>query len=121
MLPWCNRCAFCYSRGMRHFLLVILAFAACATPRGGRVELGQTPADVQVALGKPDKVYSLVSETDNLEIWAYSIYRRAFDVSGQPTVGQTPRNVPGGGIRDDERVRVVFRGGKVVLVESRER
>ena len=106
---------------MRTVLLLLAALTACAAPRAGRVELGQTQADVEVALGKPDKVYSLDSEKDDLEIWAWSVYSRAFDVSGEPNIGQTPRNVPGGGIRDDERARVVFRGGKVVLVERRQR
>lgn len=107
---------------MRPFILVLLALTACSASRPmARVELGQTAADVQVALGKPDKIYSLVSETDNLEIWAYTFYSRPFDVSDERGIGQTPRDIPGGGIRNDERLRVVFRGGKVVVVESRQR
>lgn len=108
---------------MRLSLLTLaMLTAACVAPRPWiKVDVGQTPETVLGSLGRPDKRYSMVSEKGSLEIWAYSAYSRALDVSGERHIGTTPRDVPGGGIRDDERARVVFRDGKVVLVESRER
>lgn len=102
---------------------LLLLLAACAAPQrpSGKVELGFTPEMVANALGKPDKKYALVSKEDDLQIWAYSMYRTPFDVSGEKELGPTPRNVPGGGIQGDERLRVVFRAGHVVLVEDRSR
>lgn len=108
---------------MRPFLLTLTVLtAACAAPRPWiKLDVGQTPETVLGSLGRPDKRYAMVGEKGSLEIWAYSAYSRAFDVSGERHIGTTPRDVPGGGIRDDERARVVFRDGKVVLVETRER
>jgi hypothetical protein len=105
---------------MKFAILTLLLLSACAS-RSGRVAIGQTPAEVEVALGKPDKRYNRASEKENLDIWAWSAYSGAFDVSSDASIGQTPRDVPGGGIKDDEELRVVFRDGKVVFFESRQR
>lgn len=102
------------------FFLLLLTLTACAS-RSGRVVIGQTPAEVEVALGKPDKRYSRATEKENIEIWAWSAYSGPFDVSSDSSIGMPPRDVPGGGIKDDEELRVVFRDGKVVFLESRQR
>lgn len=102
------------------YLLFLTLLAACAS-RAGRVTLGQTPAEVEVALGKPDKRFNRASEKENLDIWAWSAYSGPFDVSSDASIAPGPRDVPGGGIKDDEELRVVFRDGKVVFFESRQR
>src|SRR5262245_54225709 len=107
---------------MRPVILVILAAlaTACSYNVRSRPKLGWTREEVENALGRPDQRYERASEKDNLEIWAYSIYSRAFDVTSEKIVGAPPKDALGGGIRDDERVRVVFRDGKVVFFESRQ-
>jgi hypothetical protein len=106
---------------MRHLFVLVLALAACAGPRGGRIAVGQTAEQVEAELGKPDKRYARGSEKESLDIWAWDVYRGPFGLNSSPAIGQTPRDVPGGGIKDDEQLRVVFKDGKVVFFESRQR
>ena len=53
-------------------LLAVASISACATARvAGKVDVGSTPEQVQVALGKPDRVYRRQTTQGDLEAWAY--------------------------------------------------
>jgi hypothetical protein len=99
--------------------------------RAGRVDVGFTPEQTLMALGKPDRTYSRKTATVAQEVWAYGR-----GPSGRPGIGfglgmsSGGSSVYGGGISvgtgdrgyyEDERVRVVFEAGKVVSVESRDK
>ena len=133
----------------RAFILSALLLAACATAdsrikknqaafdsyapevqekiRKGVADVGFTEEQVCMALGRPDRVYSRKTETASQQVWAYT--------------GASPGGVGlgfgmssgGGGIgyglgvgtgssgygEIDDKVRVVFEGGKVVDVQTR--
>lgn len=100
--------------------------------REGRAEAGFTPEQVQMALGKPDRVYTQKTAELTREIWAYGI-------QGGPRVGvglgmssMHLRNGSGSAYGSSLDVasdipdgrtwlRYVFENGKVVSVERREK
>jgi hypothetical protein len=104
-------------------LVVLLSFAACATNRPkGAVALGDTPEKVQSVYGKPDRVYKRVTASGDVEAWGYMQYWIGFGMPTEPISGGRPQvsaDVPLEAIRDDEDVRVFFKGGKVAAVEYR--
>lgn len=139
---------------MRKAWLIALLLAACASPerrirrnqalfntfppaaqeriKKGQVDVGFTPDMVLLALGRPDRKYTRKSESETLEIWAYTDGTRnpAFGFSLGIGSGFYGSNVYAGGVsvatgpndslHYDERIRVVFRGGAVLSVETRE-
>ena len=96
----------------------------------GKVEVGFSPEQTLMALGKPDRRYSRKTAASAQEVWAYGrggSGRTGLGVglgvfSGGPTIYSGGISVGGGGdaYRQEELSRVVFEGGKVVSVERRE-
>lgn len=129
------------------FACLILALAGCATTpaerieknraafdswppgvqtmvRAGDVAPGFTAEQVRMALGDPDRVFTIVTGTTTEEVWAYRNRRPRLAlgigvgggggsgyVSGATMVGT-------GGNYPDEVLRVTFAGGKVSAVEK---
>jgi len=148
----------------RHLPLVFVAalfalvFSGCSTPAGritknqeafdswpvevrekvraGQVDLGFTPEQVLVALGKPVRTYAHKSETGEAEIWAYAGKSGKWPVglSIGLGAGRSSGGYWGGGSSTggaigistgsygrgaaDETLRVIFEGGLVVAVEA---
>ena len=132
---------------MRHAKLIVFAAAllACSTPesringsqaafdsyppevqrkiRQGKAEVGFTPEQVKMALGAPSRTYTRKSADLTQEVWAYggggSSIGFGFGMGGGPVsygVG-----VGTGSDAPEDRARVVFEGGRVVSVESRDK
>ncbi|MDE2040150.1 MAG: hypothetical protein KGO96_09790 [Elusimicrobia bacterium] len=96
--------------------------------RRGRAEPGMTPAMVELALGKPDRVYRRKTAASEQEIWIYgqSEVSPGVDMIVLPggydsAWGDGVILGAGGSSRYEVRERVVFEGGKAVSVESRQR
>jgi len=139
--------------------LLALVFSGCSTPAGritknqeafdswpvevrekvraGQVDLGFTPEQVLVALGKPTRTYAHKSENGEAEIWAYSGKSGKWPIglSVGLGAGRSSGGYWGGGSSTggaigintgsygrgavDEALRVIFEGGLVVAVEAR--
>lgn len=93
----------------------------------GQVDLGFSEEMVLVALGKPDRRYSQVSESGKRIIWAYQDKslgsRLSFGVGtgigiGSGGVGGGATVGTGGRRSVPEAVRVTFVEGKVVAIEN---
>jgi len=98
-----------------------------AAVKAGRADVGFTPEQVRVALGRADRVYTRKSQGLEQEVWAYE------GVGGRTSLG-FGYGMAGGGssyglgvgvggpdYRDSDRVRVVFESGRVVSIERREK
>lgn len=90
--------------------------------RAGNVDVGFTPDQVRLALGKPDRIYTRQNEAGTSEVWAYrdsspalSFGLGGFNFGGGSGVGGGVGIGTGG--TEEEKVRVVFAGGRVVSVE----
>lgn len=136
---------------MRHLLLLAVlaaAVAACASPasrikrqkaafdayppavqekiRAGQVEVGFTPEQVALALGKPDRKYVRKTQAGAQDVWGYGAgsSRPRMGLSlGMGSWGGGGGGYSGGvGVGSeaghDERARIVFQDGRVVSVES---
>ncbi|OAM87936.1 hypothetical protein OH491_09125 [Termitidicoccus mucosus] len=96
-----------------------------ANIRAGKVGIGYTPEMVTMALGKPDRVYNRTTANGAVEVWAYRSKAPAFSFGvgvgggGGSTAVGTGVGVTTGGDQSDDKVRVVFEGGKVSAIESR--
>ena len=130
-------------------LLVLIAVAGCSTPasriqnhqaafeawpaavqqevRTGRVGVGFTPEMVQVALGEADRRYTRTSLQGTSEVWVYLDHGPKFSV-GLGIGGSSGNSAYGVGLRtgddtfrEDENLRVVFEGGRVVALETRKK
>ncbi len=131
----------------------LLLFAGCATPesriqaqqaafktwpadvqqkvRAGQVDVGFTPAMVQVALGPADRVYERLTAQGASEVWVYGDHKPKFSIG--VGVGSSSGSYRGGSstavgvgmstgndtFQNDEKLRVVFMGGKVIGIETR--
>ena len=96
--------------------------------KDGRADVGMTPEQVRMALGRPDRVYTRKTPQASQEVWAYS-------GGGGPAVGVGFGMFSGGGADvfgtsvgvnsadeyPDDRIRVVFENDQVVNLETRER
>ena len=127
---------------------VLAALAACASPasrikdkkdlfatyppetqeliKKGEVAVGFTREMVELALGRPDRRYTGTSEAGTNETWAWgSNGGSGVGLSiGAGSVGPTIFGggvVIGGSPPPEDRMRVVFRDGKVSSIEKRER
>jgi len=125
--------------------LLVAGVAACATPaarikrrqaafdgyppavqaavRAGRAEVGFTPEQVELALGRPDRRYERKTAAGTQEVWAYG------GGSARPSVslgfGMGGGSYGGGlGVGSeaarDDRERIVFENGAVLSVEKRQ-
>jgi len=99
--------------------------AVQAKIRAGQVEVGFTADQVVMALGKPDRSYTRTTVRGTSDIWAYEDHGPAFSIGvgmvsggGGSTVGSGVA-VSTGGDRYDDKVRVIFEGGRVTAVETR--
>ncbi|MGC4074318.1 MAG: hypothetical protein QM760_17760 [Nibricoccus sp.] len=95
--------------------------------RAGKVEVGYTPAMVIMALGEPDRRYQRTSEKGQTEVWAYRDNKPAFSI-GIGVGGSSGHSAMGGGVgvstagdSNEDKMRVIFEGGKVTATETRAR
>ena len=126
-------------------ILLAWVFAACATPqsrikkhpaefdsypasvqqkiRDGQADVGFTKEQAEMALGRPDRIYSRKTETAAQEIWVYGRrggsrvgFGLGFGTGGPISMG-TGLDL---GSRDqsDDRLRLVFQDGKIISVEK---
>ena len=89
----------------------------------GEVRVGFTTDQARLALGAPDRVVTRTSEAGNAEVWIYEEKRSGLGVGlgigmGSGPVGGGVGVSSGGGGSVDERLRVVFVGGRVTAVEQ---
>lgn len=133
-------------------LMLAAAMAACQSPQSrirknraafdafppevrtaiseGRAEVGFTPGQVVMALGKPERVSTMKTAAASQEIWAYGV-----GGGSSVGIGLGMFSFGGGGgssfgsslgvssdVSDPKaRVRIVFENGKVLSVERREK
>jgi hypothetical protein len=129
-------------------LALALALAGCSTPdsriqkdsatfasyppavqakiRAGEIEIGYTSDMVQMALGKPDRVFRRVTATGETEVWAYADkspsvgFGFGFGSYGHHSGGGVAVGTSTGGGRGD-RFHVVMKAGKVSAIEQFEK
>jgi hypothetical protein len=136
---------------MRPLLALAVLLAACSSPasrikknqaaydswppavqesvKAGRADVGFTPDQVRVALGRPDRVYTRKTQEASQEVWAWgggggartgvSFGFGSWGYGSGTSVGVGVGS--GGNDYPDDRVRVVFQDGRVLSVESREK
>lgn len=98
-----------------------------ASVKAGKAEVGFTAEQVKVALGKADRIYTRKTAEAVQEVWAYGRGGArtgvgfGFGMGGGNSSYGLGVGVGGPEHRDDDRVRVVFEGGKVVSVETRDK
>lgn len=139
---------------MCKFLLLIFAaviLAGCSTPQSrtranpelfesfppdvqemiqaGEIDLGFTEEMVRMALGKPDRKYSELTETGRTTVWAYHDRRLGSRLSfgvgtgisrGSGMYGGGVSVGTGGRLRPEEKMRVSFANGEVVGIQQAE-
>jgi hypothetical protein len=95
-----------------------------AMVQAGEVAPGFTPAQVRVALGEPDRTFTLTTEKGTEEVWTYRDHKPRFTVGlgvagggGSTRVGGATEMSSGGPYRD-EVMRVIFAEGRVSAVEK---
>jgi hypothetical protein len=101
--------------------------AVQAKIRAGQIDIGFSPEQVTMALGKPDRSYTRTTARGTSEIWAYEDHKPAFSF-GVGVAGGGGSTMVGSGVavstgndRFDDKLRVVFEGGRVTAVETRSR
>ena len=93
--------------------------------RAGQIDIGFTPEQVTMALGKPDRSYTRTTASGTSEIWAYEDHKPVFSIGigvvggGGSTMVGSGVGVSSGNDRFDDKLRVVFEGDRVVAVETR--
>lgn len=134
-------------------LVAVAVLAGCSTPQSraqrnpellaslppevqervqrGEIDIGDSQEVVRVALGKPDRRYTELTEAGRTEVWAYHDRSLGSRLSlGVGTgIGIGRGSVFGGGVsvgtggrmRSDEKVRVSFVGGEAVAIQTAER
>jgi len=99
--------------------------AVQAKIRAGQIDIGFTQEQVTMALGQPDRSYTRTTARGTSEIWAYEDHKPSFSL-GIGVVGGGGSTMVGSGVavgsgndRYDDKLRVIFEGGKVASVETR--
>ncbi|MEO6003457.1 MAG: hypothetical protein ABIZ04_01845 [Opitutus sp.] len=92
--------------------------------RAGKVDIGYTQEMVEVALGKPDRLASRTTDHGQSDVWIYFDKGPHFSIGLGFGSGNRSSAVGGGvtvgdDFRDDEKLRVVFEGGRVTAIETR--
>ena len=92
--------------------------------RAGKVEMGFTAEMVEVALGKADRLSSRTTDRGQAEVWTYFDSSPRFSIglgigSSRGSTGMGGGVTLGDNFRDDENMRVVFEGGRVIAIETR--
>jgi hypothetical protein len=91
--------------------------------RAGQVAVGFTPAQVRMALGKPDRVLEQTDASGQATLWIYTHSRPSLSLGlggfggGSTAVGGGVGVATPGG--SDERARVIFRDGRVSEIQRR--
>ena len=99
--------------------------AVQAKIRAGEVDVGFTPEMVTLALGKPDRIRRRLSGEGETDVWVYADKAPMFSFGvgvgggGHHSGGGVAVGTSTGGDRGD-RLRVVFKAGKVTAIERRE-
>lgn len=92
----------------------------------GQVDIGFTPDQVRLAMGKPSKIYNRADAHGESEIWVYAKAKPQFSFGigvGGYSGGHGSGTSTGVGVGtttapdDGEYMRVVFQGGRVTGVE----
>jgi len=98
--------------------------AVQAKIREGKIDVGFTSEQVVMALGNPDRQYTRTTARGTSDIWAYADNRPRFSFGigvaggGGSTMVGSGVAVSTGGDRYDDRLRVIFDGGRVVAIET---
>jgi len=93
--------------------------------RAGQIEVGFTQEQVTMSLGKPDRSYTRTTARGTAEIWAYADNTPSFSIGvgavggGGGTMVGSGVALSSGGDRYDDKVRVIFEGGRVTAIETR--
>ena len=93
--------------------------------RAGQADLGFTPAQVQMALGDPDRKYTRTDTYGTTEVWAYRDRRSEFSFGlgfgsgGGSSAYGAGVDMTTGGDRYDDKLRVIFTDGKVAALERK--
>ncbi len=129
-------------------IVCALAFAGCSTPdsriernsaafagyppavqakiRAGEVEVGYSEEMVQMALGKPDRTFRRQTAKEETVVWAYADktptlgFGFGIGSGGHHSGGGVAVGTSTGGDRGD-RLRVIFKEGKVTAIERLDR
>jgi hypothetical protein len=89
--------------------------------------VGFTAEMVQVALGQPERAYARTTEMGSSEVWVYVDSGPKFSIGigvggyGGSTAYGAGVTLVDDGFRDNEVLRVILVGGRVVAVEARRR
>ena len=92
--------------------------------RAGKVAIGFNPEMVEVALGKPDRLSSRTTAGGQADVWVYFDKGPNFSI-GLGVGSYNSSSAVGAGVtvgddfRDDEKMRVIFEGGRVTAIEMR--
>lgn len=95
-----------------------------ARVRAGEVAPGFTSAQVRMALGNPDRVFTRTTGAATEEVWAYRNHKPRITIGLGVGGGGGSGSVSGatmvstGGSHPDEVLRVTFEGGRVSVVEK---
>jgi hypothetical protein len=93
--------------------------------RAGQIDLGFTTEQVRTALGEPDRKFARTTNDGTSEIWAYRDDKPRFSFGIGLGFGGGGRSSTAVGVgastsdfRTDERLHVIFEGGRVSAIES---
>ena len=98
--------------------------AVQAKIKAGQIDVGFTTEQVTMALGKPDRSYTRTTARGTSDIWAYADHKPRFSLGigvvggGGSTMVGSGVAIGTGGDRYDDKLRVVFEGGRVVAIEK---
>lgn len=96
--------------------------AVQAKIKAGEIEIGYTPEMVQMALGKPDRVFRRTSAEGQTEIWAYADKSPSIGIGlgfgsfGHHSGGGVAVGTSTGGDQGD-KMHVSFKAGKVSAID----
>src|SRR5690606_18046612 len=91
--------------------------------RAGEAAVGFTAEQARMALGEPARTYARTTEQGQAEVWAYRSKAPSLSVGVGVGGGGGSTRVGGGvgvstGDRREDRLRLVFRDGRVIAVEQ---
>ena len=95
--------------------------------KAGHIAVGFTAEMVQVALGQPERAYARTTEKGSSEVWVYVDSGPKFSIGigvggyGGSTAYGAGVTLVDDGFRDNEMLRVILEGGRVVAIEARRR
>jgi len=91
----------------------------------GQVDVGFTPEQAELALGKPTRKYSRTTAKGTSEVWAYTKTRPSFSFGvgggfgiGSGGFGSVGIGTGTAGEDPEDKLRLVFEDGKITAVEQ---